>query len=173
MGLFHNILAAIDNPEQEASPEGLGSVFDTVQDLASTNQINPVALQSAMSIVGNYTRSALQEKCNTEGQDSVQNLISQFSGTQANDSIVNVLFEMPQVNKMVAEIGEKVGIPETAIRTMLPVLVPLVLKLLKTGNNSANSLNSNSVLNSFLDADGDGDVDLADAMKMTAKYLNK
>ncbi len=116
MGLFHNILAAIDNPEQEASPEGLGSIFDTLQDLASTNQINPVALQSAMSIVGNYTRSA--------------------------------------------------------IRTMLPVLVPLVLKLLKTGNNSANSLNSNSVLNSFLDADGDGDVDLADAMKMTAKYLN-
>ena len=62
MGLFDNILSAIDNPEQEASSDGLGSILDTVQDLASNNQINPASLQSAMSIVGNYTRSALQEK---------------------------------------------------------------------------------------------------------------
>ena len=114
-----------------------------------------------------------RKKRNTEGEGTVQDLISQFGGTQPSNQVVNMLFKMPQVNNMVGEVAEKVGIPESVVQTMLPMLVPLVLNLLKTGNNSANSLNSNSVLNSFLDADGDGDVDLADAMKMTARYLNK
>jgi hypothetical protein len=56
----------------------------------------------------------------------------------------------------------------------LPTLVPLALNFLKTGNSAQNPGNSsNSVLNSFLDADGDGDVDLGDALQMAGKYLNQ
>jgi hypothetical protein len=51
-------------------------------------------------------------------------------------------------------------------------VVPLVLNLLKTGSNQQQSAStSNSVLNSFLDADGDGDVDIADAMRLGGQYF--
>jgi hypothetical protein len=55
---------------------------------------------------------------------------------------------------------------------MLPILVPLVLKFLQTGNNAQNPQGSNPVLNTFLDADNDGDVDIADAMRMAGRYFN-
>jgi hypothetical protein len=47
------------------------------------------------------------------------------------------------------------------------------LKFLQTGNNTSNPQGSNPVLNSFLDADGDGDVDIADAMKMAGRYFGQ
>lgn len=171
MGLFDKILSAVDNPEQEASADGLGSILDTVQQLASNHETSPTALQSAMSIVGNYTRSALQEKSSTEGEGAVEQIISQFGGTQANNQVVQMLFNTPQMENMLGEVGNKTGIPESVIQTMLPTLVPLVLNFLKTG--SSNSLTSNPILRSFLDADGDGDVDLADAMQMMSKHLNR
>jgi hypothetical protein len=53
-------------------------------------------------------------------------------------------------------------------------LVPLVLNLLKTGSNAQNpAQGSNPVLNTFLDADGDGDVDITDAMSMAGRFLNQ
>jgi hypothetical protein len=56
---------------------------------------------------------------------------------------------------------------------MLPILVPLVLKFLQSGNNTQNPQGSNPVLNTFLDADGDGDVDIADAMQMAGRYMGR
>jgi hypothetical protein len=53
---------------------------------------------------------------------------------------------------------------------MLPTLVPLALNFLKTGNNGQGS---NSVLSSFLDADGDGSFDMGDAMQMASGFLNR
>ena len=54
---------------------------------------------------------------------------------------------------------------------MLPTVLPLVLNMLQTGNDTDNPESGNSVLTSFLDADGDGDVDIADAMKMASRFL--
>ncbi len=57
---------------------------------------------------------------------------------------------------------------------MLPVAIPLVMNLLKRGQGNASNSSgaaSNSVLNSFLDADGDGDTDINDMLLMAGKYL--
>ena len=51
---------------------------------------------------------------------------------------------------------------------MLPMLVPVVLKFLKAGGAQAAN---NPILASFLDADGDGDVDMADLMKLASQYM--
>jgi hypothetical protein len=60
------------------------------------------------------------------------------------------------------------------VQAMIPVLVPLVLNLLKTGSNAQNPApGSNPVLNTFLDADGDGDVDITDTISMASRFLNQ
>jgi len=56
---------------------------------------------------------------------------------------------------------------------MLPILVPLVLNLLQTGTGVQSQGGANPVLNAFLDADRDGDVDIADAMQMAGRYLSR
>jgi hypothetical protein len=60
------------------------------------------------------------------------------------------------------------------------MLVPIVLNLLKSGSSVHNpaaaqsaSAGSNPVLNSFLDANGDGNVDIGDAMSMAGRYLSQ
>ncbi|WP_013324898.1 DUF937 domain-containing protein [Gloeothece verrucosa] len=173
MSLFNQILDAINNPEQEGNSGQLSNILGTVEQLSNTYQTSPGAIQSALSIIGNYTRSALQEKRNSEGDQQVQQIINQFGGTQASPQALDLLFNAPQLQQIAQQVESRTGINAQTIERMLPVLVPLVLNFLKTGNHSQNSQGSNPVLNNFLDADGDGDVDISDAMGMAMRYLNK
>ena len=175
MSLFKQILSAIDSPELEANSDGLNSILGMVQQLSSSNSNNANYndLQSAMSIIGNFTRSALQEKRMQGGTNQVQQMVNQFAGTQASPLAVQTLFNNAQIQNMIATISQKTGLNPQTINSLLPVLVPLVLNFLKTGNNPHNTQAANPVLNNFLDADGDGDVDIADAMNLASRYLGK
>ncbi len=51
------------------------------------------------------------------------------------------------------------------------MVVPLVLNLLQMGHNPTTG--TNSTLNSFLDADGSGSVDIGDAMQLAAKFMSQ
>ena len=173
MSIFNQILGAIDNPEMEASTGQLGSIFDTVQQLSGSNQTSPDAIQSAMSIVGNYTKSALRQKRSNGNMSQVNQLVNQFGGTRANSQVMSALFSSGQIQEMIQKISLRTGLDSKVILSMLPVLVPLVLNLLKTGNRRGNVNAQNPVASSFLDSDGDGDVDLADALGMASRYLGR
>ena len=173
MSIFNQILSAIDNPDTDASTSQLSTILDTVQQLSGNYQANPSAIQSAMSIVGNYTKSALQQQRNQGGIGQVNQLINQFGGTGANSQVVSALFNSSQLQDMIQQISSRTGLNAGTIQNMLPILVPLVLNLLKTGNNKRNLLQINPVVSSFLDSDGDGDVDLNDVMNMAYRYLGR
>ncbi|MDJ0595696.1 MAG: DUF937 domain-containing protein [Pleurocapsa sp. MO_226.B13] len=173
MSIFNQILNAIDNPEKEASTNQLNSILDTVQQLSGSYQTNPDAVQSAMSIVGNYTKSALRQQRSNGNMAQVNQLVNQFGGTRANSQILSTLFSTSQVQDMIQQISRRTGLNAGTITAMLPILVPLVLNLLKTGNNKHNLQQQNPVVSSFLDSDGDGDVDLNDALGMASRYLNR
>lgn len=174
MSLFNQILNAIDNPEQEASTGQLNNILDTVQQLGNNYQTQSSSIESAMSIVGNFTRSALKEQRNQKGQTQVQQLINNFAGNQASSQAINALFSSSQLQSMIQQISSRTGMNAGTVQRMLPILVPLVLNMLKTGNNTTKTAQArNSVLNSFLDTDGDGDVDVADAMRMASQYLGR
>ena len=173
MSIFNQILSAIDNPEQEASTSQLGSILDTVQQLSRSSQTNPDAIQSAMSIVGNYTKSALQQKRSNGNISQVNQLVNQFGGTQASPQVLSALFSNSQLQDMIGQISSRTGLNSKTIVSLLPILVPLVLNLLKTGNKRGNVQGQNPVVSGFLDSDGDGDVDLNDAMRMASRYLGR
>jgi hypothetical protein len=173
MSLFNQILSAVSNPEQEGSSNQLASILDTVQQLSGNAQGNSGAIQSAMSIVGNFTRSSLQEQRNQGGEGQVTDIINQFAGNQANPQAVQALFGGSQLDDMIQQISSKTGLDMQQVQGMLPMLVPLVLNFLKTGNNSQGGGGGNPVLNSFLDADGDGDVDMGDLMSQASGFLGR
>jgi len=177
MSLLNLILNAIDNPEQEASTGQLSDIIRTVQQVSNTTQSNPSAIESAMSILGKYTKSALQEKRNQVGEAGVEQVVNQYAGTQPNPEAVSNVFSPNQLDKILAEIEARTGINQNQLKSLIPLLLPLVLNFLKTGNSSTNSsVNSpnrpqNSVLSGFLDTDRDGDVDIMDAMSLARRYL--
>lgn len=174
MGLFDQILDAVNSPEREASATQLNNILDTVQQLAGNSGASSSEIKSAMSVVGKFTRSALQEKRNAGNVGQANQLINQFAGNQANVSALQGLFSQPQIQQMIRQINLNTGLNQQTIQRILPILVPVVLNLLKTGNRTSNnSISSNSVLESFLDADGDGDVDVSDAMIMASRHLGR
>ena len=173
MSLFNQIINALDNPEQEANTNQLGGILDTVQQLSGNYQTQPSAIESAMSVVGNFTRSSLRQQRNQRGDNQVQQLINSFGGNRASSQALNALFSSSQLQDMTRQISSRTGLDARSIQSMLPILVPLVLNMLKTGRNTKTAGAGNNVLNSFLDTDGDGDVDVADAMRMASRHLGR
>ncbi len=177
MGLFDQILSAVNNPNQQASPDQLGTILNTVQQLSNHRGLDPATTQTAISVVGGYVRSALQQQRATGGAAQAETIVNQFGGTHPSANALEALFS-PQQQQQVAEaVAQRTGINADQVMALLPILVPIVLNLLKQGNQasgaSASAGQSNSVLNSFLDADGDGDVDIGDAMSMAGQFLNQ
>ncbi|HYX17358.1 MAG TPA: DUF937 domain-containing protein [Nostoc sp.] len=174
MGLFDQILGAVANPNQQGSLGQLGSIVSSVQQMSQGTGADPSTIQSVLSIVGSQVRSALQQKQATDGNKAAQSLVNQYAGTSPNPQAVNSLFS-PQIQQQVAQVAAgRTGLDAGIVQQLLPLAVPLVLNFLKSGANAQNpQAGGNPVLNSFLDADGDGDVDIADAIQMASRYMKR
>lgn len=176
MGLFDQVLSALDNPNQQANPDQIGQILGTVQQLASNKGVDPSVTQTVTSVVGQYVRSALQQQRATGGNEQIANIIEQFSGTGANPAAVEALFSPQQQQQISQDAAGKTGLNADTIQSMLPVLTPVILNLLRSGQQTgtaSGSSSSNSVLNSFLDSDADGDVDIGDALSFAGRFLNR
>jgi uncharacterized protein YidB (DUF937 family) len=170
MSLFDQVLGAIANPAQSASTNQLGTILTAAQALGSQHGVDPGAAQTILSIVGNYAQSSLQQQ-HQANPGQAEAIVNQFSGTNPNAQAVQALFT-PEIQAQVAqEIAQRTGIDQQQVQSFLPMIVPLVLNLLQMGNNP--STGTNSTLNSFLDADGSGSVDIGDAMQLAAKFMSQ
>jgi hypothetical protein len=174
MGIFDQIINALDNPNQQANTGQLGDILNTVQQLTNATGTDSSTMQSAVGIVGNYVRSALQEKRVTQGDEAAEATVEEYGGTDPNPQAVNSLFS-PFLQQQIADtVAQRTGLNAGMVQQLLPILVPIVLNFLKSGASSQSSQGTgNNVLNSFLDADNDGDVDIADAMQMASRYLGR
>ncbi|MGE5657552.1 MAG: DUF937 domain-containing protein [Actinomycetota bacterium] len=174
MGLFDQILGAIGNPSQQASPNQLSEIISTVEQLSNNQGVDPGTTQTMLSIVGNYVQSALQNVRSESGESQAQAIVNQYSGTNPNYQAVESLFGPSQIGEIIDVIAQRTGLNAATIQTMLPILIPLVLNLLQTGTNVQNPQSGqNSVLQNFLDADGNNQVDIGDIFQLAGRFLNR
>ena len=171
MGLFDQIVGAIANPNQQASPDQLSSILGMVQQLGGQNGIDPSTSQTVLSMAGEAVRSALQHKQATEGQGRVEAIVDQFSGVGKNPAAVAALFTPDQQQQVANIIAERTGISAAQVQGLLVLAVPIILKMLQTGASTSGQTGGNNVLNVFLDSDNDGDVDIGDAIAMAGRFM--
>jgi len=134
MGLFdfEQIMGAVANSGQ------LGNIISTVEQLSNSTGVDLSTLQSVLPVVEGQVRSALQDKEATDGNEAVQSLISQFAGTTDNPEAVDSVFS-PEAQQQVAEtVAQRTGLDASIIQQILPLAVPVVLKLLHFGGNAEN-----------------------------------
>jgi len=163
MGLFDQILGAVSNSNQPGGLDNLVNIATTVKQLGNGIGANSSTMQSILSVVGKQVQSSLQAKQATDGSESVQDLVNQFAGTSPDSEAVNTLFS-PDIQAEIAENATQgTNLDVDTIQQLLPSLVPLVLSFLQSGGSP--------LLNQFLDADGNGDVDIADAIKLASRFL--
>ncbi|MFM7425469.1 MAG: DUF937 domain-containing protein [Elainella sp.] len=189
MGLFFDVLSAVNNPNQNASVDQLSSMANMVQQLGNQHGVEPSAMQSVISGLGGALRPALQQQASTGGLGSLMGQLatSQLAGQLGGGQLGGGQFGggagglgglasliTPQ---LIQGLTQKTGVNAGTLQTMLPALIPVVMQFLNMGSNkgagaAANPLTSNPLLKSFLDSDQDQDVDLGDVMKFTGRFLN-
>ena len=62
MGLFFDVLSAINNPNQQANVEQLGGLTNEIQQVAGKFGLDAAATQSVVSAIGSQLRPALQQQ---------------------------------------------------------------------------------------------------------------
>ncbi len=171
MGLFDQIVGAIENPNQQGNVGELGNIVNTVEQLSSSTGTDSSTMQSAFGIVGNYVRSALQQKSDTEGHQATQDLVSQFAGTSPNPDAVNSIFSAGMQQEVANVLQERTGLDARLVEQFLPMAVPLILNLLHTGANTQEG--GNPILSTFLSANHDSGFNIASAIQMASQFIKR
>ncbi len=173
MGLFDQIISAVANPQQQGSTDQLGSILGVAQQVAGSHGMDSGATQAVMSLLGGHVRSSLQNTQATQGNDQVQSLVNQFAGLGSNPQAVSALFPGGAQQQVAEDISQRTGINSGMIQSMLPMLIPVVLNMLQSGQTQGAQSGGNPVLNTFLDSNHDGNVDLGDVMGMAGQFLSQ
>jgi hypothetical protein len=174
MSLFDHVLSAINEPTKQANTTQLSQIIGMVEQLSHVGDVNDQKSQAITSIVGKYVRSALKEKQQSQGIEEAEAVIEKYSGTSPNADAVNAVMTPQKQQQMAEEASTSTGLNIEVIESMLPTLIPVVLQLLQTGATKVQNpgQGKNSVLQSFLDTDGDQDVDIADALSLAKRFLS-
>jgi hypothetical protein len=172
MGLFFDVLSAINNPNQQGSVNQLESIINSIQQLVTNRGIQPSQMQNAMSVLGNILRPTLQKQQSALGGSQLQNLINQAANTGISTSGQESLLSPQLQQQIVQAVSQKTGLSPNVIQAALPSLTSAMLGFLNMGATKPGIQGSNPILNTFLDSDRDGDTDLGDVLKFANRFIN-
>ncbi|MBI4784155.1 MAG: DUF937 domain-containing protein [Oscillatoriophycideae cyanobacterium NC_groundwater_1537_Pr4_S-0.65um_50_18] len=202
MGLFFDVLGAINDPNQQASVGQLGSLLSSVQQISQQTGLDAGTTQNVISALGGALRPVLQQQNSEMGGQQLAGMLSQLAGGGSN-SLGGMLGQVAggnplggmlgqaataavggnalqslipaQMQQQIAQaVAQKTGLDATMVQSLLPMLIPVVLGFLNLGANKPGAPGgaSNPLLSAFLDSDRDGDTDLGDVMKFATRFLS-
>lgn len=172
MGLFFDVLSAINNPNQQGSIAQLESITNSIQQVVISRGIQPSQVENVMSVLGNALRPVLKQQQSTLGGNQFQNLIGQAAGSGMGASGLQSLLTPQLQQQIVQTVSQRTGLSPNVIQAALPTLTSGVLGLLNMGSTKPSTLGSNPLLNSFLDSDRDGNTDMGNVLKFANRFLN-
>lgn len=164
MGLFFDILSSLNDPKQQGTMAHLSQVMGDLDLLRDRHGIDDATLQSLMSALGIPMQDALQRR--SSGQ-FLGSFLNQFASNPARD--LNHLFPLEQRHQMMQGLAQRSGIDETLVRSLLPTLVPLVIRLLNLGSHSQDANANNPVLQQFIQGDRP---DLGEVVRFAQRFLH-
>jgi hypothetical protein len=104
---------------------------------------------------------------------AVQQTVSNLSQPGAGLQEIENLFGQDRFNSLIGEIGKRTGLDPQLILQFLPVLIPVVMKLLATGTHQTDPKAPNPVLNNFLGSSQSGGALLNEAFQLASQFLRR
>lgn len=175
MGMFFDVLSAINNPNQQANVSQLASVTNSIQQVATSQGIDAGKTQALLSALGGFLRPALQQQQSAMGSGQFEDLLRGLgtgAGTAAGATALSSLLPPQMQQQMIQAIAQKTGLSPNMLQGAMPILIPAVLGLLNMGASKPGTIGSNPLLKTFLDSDRDGDTDLGDVFKFATRFLS-
>lgn len=172
MGLFFELLSAINSPNQQGSADQLSTLMNTVQQLGAGRGINAPTLQTALSAVGSFIQPALKQQSSTVGDRSLNQLVGQLSDPSAGTGALQSLLTPQIQQQMVQSVSQTTGLSSNTLQMLLPGLLSTAMGFLNMGATKPGASGSNPVLGAFLNGDREGDTDLGTVFKFASRFLD-
>ena len=189
MNLFDTVLASLNDPSrgtQMRDLENLSSAFGSGG--SSTNQI--------ASLLGGFLKPMLREQQAVAGPEGVDSLLQELKQSAHSPDQLRQVIGSERMDQVVGQAEQKTGLDASSIMRLLPIVLPAIIGLLQSGRPAPASpaagatagvqppagtgtpppqtgTQTNPILSQFLDADGDGDVDMQDVVRLTSVFLRK
>lgn len=172
MSLFQSILDSIENPNQAGSQQDLQGLANLAQ-LVPSGQRAQQNIQPILGVVGSYLQSALNRQQQTGGPAAAQQTVADLSQPGVGVQDLQGLFGQSGMNDLISEIAQRTGLNAQAIQAFLPMLIPVVMKLLASGTHQTDSQAPNPVLNGFLGSSQNGGALLSEVFQLASQFLRK
>jgi len=172
MSLFQTILESIENPNHAGTQQdlhGLVSIAQMIPGVQGAQQ----QLQPILGVLGSHLQDALNEQQQNNGQEAVQQTVSNLSQPGAGVQDIVNLFGQERFDSLIGEISKRTGLNSQLILEFLPALIPVVMKLLASGTHQTNPQAANPVLNHFLGSNQNGGALLTEAFQLASQFLHK
>ena len=139
MGLFFELLSSINNPHQTGKIQDLSEVISSVSTMANRQGVEDQNMQQIISELNGPLRASLQNTSST---------LTQFTPDASKPLVKNLLGQLINAGQL-NQIASQTGISSAQLQTMIPILIPILMKLFKMGQNSSRP-DRNGLLESFL-----------------------
>ena len=191
MNLFEALVSSIQDPQvgtQKSDLENLLGAFlgGSAVSPQQSRQIPPGAAENLAATIGSTLKPALREAGRQGGIEGIDALLGSLKQSSNSPQALERTLGHDRMEQMVNKAQQKSGLPADTIASMLPVIIPALVSLLQSGarsetvpsaqtaataNDPLAGLASNPLLKNFLDSDGDGDVDMADLVRLGSQFL--
>ena len=172
MNLFQTVLQSIENPDHVGSQQDLHGLVNLAQLLPGVQGAEQ-QMQPILGILGSHLQDALNDQQQNNGQAVVQQTVSNLSVPGAGVPEIINLFGQERFNALMGEISKRTGLDSQVILQFLPMLIPVVMRLLATGTHQTNPQAQNPVLNNFLGSNQNGGALLTEAFQLASVFLHR
>ena len=172
MSFFQTILDSIENPNQAGSQQDLSGLLNLAQTLPlGQGQGTPQSLQPVLGVLGAHLQEVLAQQQQNNGQAAVQQTVANLSQPGVGLQELENLFGQERFNGLINEISHHTGLNSELIMGLLPMVIPVLMKLLATGNHQTDAQAPNPVLNHFLGSGQNGGALLTEAFQLASRFL--
>jgi hypothetical protein len=171
MSLFQSIVDSIANPRHAGNNSDLQGLLNLAQFIPGAQDAEQ-HVKPILDILGPHLQDVLNTQQQTQGQAAAQQTVSNLSQPGVGVPELQNLFGADRFNGIVGEIASRTGLDQQMILGALPLVIPVIMKLLAGGTNQSNAQASNPVLNSFLGGQNGGTL-LTEAFSLASQFLRK
>ncbi len=184
MSLFDTILSSLNDPARQTDTGHLQSMLAALSgaDSSAGQSALPGASnsQALAGALGGFLKPLLQQTQSQQGIGGVENLLGALSRRADSPQALGEVVGPENADNMVAAATQRTGLDTSAVWKLLPVVLPAVVGMLQSGRHTVAPVaaagntpihQANPILARFLDSDGDGDVDLADTVRLASGFL--
>jgi Bacterial protein of unknown function (DUF937) len=172
MSFFQSILDSIESPNHAGSHQDLSGLMNLAQALPP-GQGSQQSLQPILGVLGTHLQDVLSQKQQDSGQTAVQQTVTNLSQPGVGLQEVENLFGQERFNGLINELSQRTGLNSQLILGLLPMVIPVLMKLLATGNHQTDSQAPNPVLNNFLGSNQNGGALLTEAFQFASRFLQR